>query len=178
MTVPASPAGGSGGSPPRAGAGRAGGSPRRAGAGRAGGSAGSPPRVGAAPRHQVPASGRPLDQITLRGLRVRGRHGVYEHERISGQEFVVDAVLSLDTLAAAATDELSRTVDYGALAAALAGVVSGEPVRLIETLADRLAQVCLAEPAVTEVEITVHKPQAPIPYAIDDVTVTIARRRV
>lgn len=119
----------------------------------------------------------PADRIALRGLRVRGRHGVYAHERRDGQEFVIDAVLGVDTRSAAAADELSATVDYGALAAALAAVVSGEPVRLIETLAQLLAQVCLAVPAVTEVEITVHKPQAPVPFAFDDVTVTIVRRR-
>jgi dihydroneopterin aldolase len=118
-----------------------------------------------------------LDRICLRGLRVHGRHGVYEHERRDGQDFVVDAVLGLDTRAAAAGDDLSRTVDYGALARRLTAVVAGEPVRLIETLAGRLAAECLAEPAVQEVEITVHKPQAPLPQAFDDVTVTIQRRR-
>ena len=132
----------------------------------------------------VRAGGRPaggarmsLDRVSLRGLRVRGRHGVYEHERRDGQDFVVDAVLGLDTRAAAAADDLSRTVDYGALAQRLTAVVAGEPVRLIETLADRLATVCLAEPAVQQVEITVHKPQAPLSQAFDDVTVTIQRRR-
>jgi 7,8-dihydroneopterin aldolase/epimerase/oxygenase len=118
-----------------------------------------------------------LDRISLRGLRVRGRHGVHEHERRDGQEFVVDAVLGLDTRPAAAGDDLSRTVDYGVLAERLAAVVSGEPARLIETLAERLALTCLAEPAVREVEITVHKPQAPVTQAVDDVTVTIQRRR-
>jgi 7,8-dihydroneopterin aldolase/epimerase/oxygenase len=119
----------------------------------------------------------PLDLVALRGLRVRGRHGVYAHERRDGQDFVVDAVLGLDTRPAAATDDLSRTVDYGALAGRLAAVVGGEPVQLIETLADRLAQVCLADPAVQEVEITVHKPQAPVAHEFADVTVTIRRSR-
>jgi dihydroneopterin aldolase len=118
-----------------------------------------------------------LDQITLRGLRVRGFHGVHSRERRDGQDFVIDAVLSLDTRSAAAGDDLSRTVDYGILAERLAAVVTGEPVRLIETLADRLARVCLAEPIVQEVEITVHKPHAPLPQEFDDVTVTIQRRR-
>jgi len=118
-----------------------------------------------------------LDRIALRGLRVRGYHGVYEHERRDGQEFVVDAVLGVDTRPAAAGDDLSRTVDYGALAERLAAVVSGDPARLIETLAERLALACLAEPAVQEVEITVHKPQAPMTQRVEDVTVTIQRRR-
>jgi len=116
------------------------------------------------------------DRIALRGLRAWGHHGVHPRERREGQEFVVDAVLNVDTRLAAAGDDLSRTVDYGALAARLTAIVTGEPVRLIETLAQRLAEACLAEPGVSEAEITVHKPQAPIPYPFDDVTVTISRR--
>ena len=118
-----------------------------------------------------------LDRISLRGLRVHGRHGVHAHERRDGQDFVVDAVLGLDTRSAAAGDDLSRTVDYGTVAERLAAVVAGEPVRLIETLAERLALACLAEPFVQEVEITVHKPQASLPQAFEDVTVTIHRSR-
>jgi dihydroneopterin aldolase len=118
-----------------------------------------------------------VDRIALRGLRVHGRHGVYEHERVAGQEFVIDAVLSVDTRPAAAGDDLSRSVDYGVLAERLAAVAGGEPVRLIETLAERLAWLCLAEPAVAEVEITVHKPQALVALAVEDVAVTIHRRR-
>ena len=87
-----------------------------------------------------------LDRVSILGLRVRGRHGVFAHERADGQEFVIDAVLWLDTSAAAAADDLSLTADYGGLADRLADVVAGEPVALIETLASRLAAVCLAEP--------------------------------
>jgi len=118
------------------------------------------------------------DRISLVGLRAFGRHGVLDHERRDGQEFVVDAVLWLDTRAAAAADDLALTVDYGAVAARLAAIVSGEPVALIETLAGRLAAACLsAGQAVREVEITVHKPQAPVPVPFRDVTVTIRRGR-
>ncbi len=118
------------------------------------------------------------DRVSLLGLRAFGRHGVFDHERRDGQEFVVDAVLWLDTRAAAAADDLSLTVDYGSVAARLAAIVSGEPVALIETLADRLAAACLAaDPAVGEVEITVHKPHAPLPLPFTDVTVTIRRSR-
>jgi dihydroneopterin aldolase len=118
-----------------------------------------------------------LDRIALRGLRARGRHGVFDHERRDGQEFVVDAVLWTDTTEAAQADDLSLTVDYGALAGRLTAVVAGQPVRLIETLASRLAAACLADPGVAEVEITVHKPQAPIQHPFEDVAVTIRRKR-
>ncbi len=118
------------------------------------------------------------DRISLLGLRAFGRHGVLDHERRDGQEFVVDAVLWLDTRPAAAADDLSLTVDYAAVAGRLAAVVSGEPVALIETLADRLAAACLAAgQAVREVEITVHKPHAPLIQSFGDVTVTIRRGR-
>jgi dihydroneopterin aldolase len=115
------------------------------------------------------------DRITLTGLRVRGHHGVFEHERRDGQEFVVDAVLEVDTAAAAKSDDLPDTIDYGALAQALAAIVAGEPVNLLETLADRLVAACLADPRVLAAEVTIHKPQAPIPLAFADVSVTVRR---
>jgi dihydroneopterin aldolase len=118
-----------------------------------------------------------LDRISLTGLRVIARHGVHEAERRDGQEFVIDAVLWLDTRPAAAGDDLTRTVDYGALADRLAVLAGDPPVQLIETLAERLAAACLAEPAVEEAEITVHKPHAPIARPFGDVAVTIRRAR-
>ena len=118
---------------------------------------------------------RPLDRITLRGLRVFGYHGVLDTERREGQEFVIDATLWVPTAAAAAGDDLSRTADYAALADRLAAVAAGPPVRLIETLAQRLADAALAEPLAREVEITVHKPFAPIDHHYEDVSVTIRR---
>jgi dihydroneopterin aldolase len=115
------------------------------------------------------------DQIALTGLRVRGRHGVLPAERRDGQDFVVDVVLSLDVAAAAAADDLAQTVDYGTLATRLAAVVSGEPVDLIETLAVRLADVCLDDARVTSARVTVHKPAAPIAVPFADVAVTVVR---
>jgi 7,8-dihydroneopterin aldolase/epimerase/oxygenase len=117
------------------------------------------------------------DRITLRGLVVRGYHGVFEHERTDGQDFVVDVALDVDTSSAARSDNLADTVDYGAVAATVAAVVSGEPVNLLETLAGRIATACLADARVTSVEVTVHKPNAPIPLTFDDVAVTITRER-
>jgi dihydroneopterin aldolase len=115
------------------------------------------------------------DRISLTGLRVHGRHGVLPQERRDGQDFVVDAVLTLDTRAAAAADDLAQTVDYGALAQRLAAVVAGEPCDLIETLAGRLAELCLADPRVETAEVTVHKPAAPIGLPFQDVAVTVVR---
>ncbi|HXZ63951.1 MAG TPA: dihydroneopterin aldolase [Streptosporangiaceae bacterium] len=118
-----------------------------------------------------------LDRISIAGLRVRGYHGVFPAERAAGQDFVVDATLWLDTTPAAASDDLSLTADYGALAARLAEIVAGRPVSLLETLADRLVAACLSDPVVREAEITVHKPQAPVSEDIADVSVTVRRSR-
>lgn len=116
-------------------------------------------------------------RITLTGLKARGHHGVYDFERTQGQDFLVDVELELDLEPAARTDDVADTVHYGELAAALVRVVQGEPVNLIETLADRLAQVCLADERVQAATVTVHKPQAPIPHEFADVAVTVHRRR-
>jgi dihydroneopterin aldolase len=119
----------------------------------------------------------PADRIALSGLTVRGNHGVFDFERRDGQDFVVDVVLDLDTSAAAASDDLTQTVHYGELAEGLAAVIAGEPVNLLETLAQRLADVCLADERVAAATVTVHKPQAPISLSFADVAVTITRVR-
>ncbi|WP_426185411.1 dihydroneopterin aldolase [Microbacterium sp. TWP3-1-2b2] len=117
------------------------------------------------------------DEITLTGLTVFGRHGVFEHERENGQEFVIDLRLRLDLADAAASDDVADTVHYGELAEKVAAVVAGEPVDLIETLAQRIADVVLVDARVNEVDVTVHKPHAPIPLTFSDVSVTIRRSR-
>lgn len=117
------------------------------------------------------------DVIRLTGLRVRGRHGVYDFERANGQDFVVDVALELDLTTAGRSDEVTDTVHYGELADALVAIVGGEPVNLLETLAQRLVEACLADVRVAAATVTVHKPQAPIPHAFADVSVTLRRVR-
>ncbi|MEV8509533.1 dihydroneopterin aldolase [Actinoplanes sp. NPDC051475] len=117
------------------------------------------------------------DRISLHGLRVRGNHGVFDFERRDGQDFVVDVDLELDLAKAAASDHVNDTVHYGELAGRLAEVIAGEPVNLIETLADRLVAVCLEDDRVGAATVTVHKPQAPIPHEFADVAVTLRRTR-
>jgi dihydroneopterin aldolase len=117
------------------------------------------------------------DRIRLRGLRVRGHHGVFDFERRDGQDFVVDVELELDLAPAAASDDVTDTVHYGELAGRLAQVIAGEPVNLIETLAERLTAVCLADTRVAAATVTVHKPQAPITHEFADVAVTLRRAR-
>jgi 7,8-dihydroneopterin aldolase/epimerase/oxygenase len=117
------------------------------------------------------------DRIELRGLTARGRHGWFAFETDAGQEFRVDVVLGVDTRTAAKSDDLADTVDYGTMAEGVVGLVTGEPVKLVETLAQRIADLCLDNPRVEDVEVTVHKPQAPISVPFDDLTVTIRRAR-
>lgn len=124
------------------------------------------------------AGDRPVaDQIVVRGIRGVGHHGVFSHEREEGQEFSVDVCLDVSTATAAGSDDLADTVDYGQVAVAVHGLITGEPVDLIETLAERIAAACLAFPGVRRAEVTVHKPHAPIEVPFDDVELRIARER-
>ena len=120
---------------------------------------------------------RRLDELTVTGVECYGYHGVFEHEKREGQPFVVDLTLGLDTRAAAASDDLRDTVDYGRLVAAVKAAVEADPVDLIETVAQRLADVCLRDVRVEWARITVHKPDAPIEATFGDVTLTITRER-
>ena len=115
------------------------------------------------------------DIIQITGIRGRGFHGVFAHEREQGQEFRVDVSVHLSSLAAASSDHLADTVDYGLVAEAVHALIVGEPVDLIETLAEHIAAAVLAFHGVVQVVVTVHKPSAPITVPFDDVTLTIVR---
>lgn len=117
------------------------------------------------------------DRLAVRGIAVHGHHGVFDFERRDGQLFVIDLVLGVDTRRAAASDDLHDTVDYGTLVDQVSSAVANDPVDLIETLAQRISEVCLRYPEVADVEVTVHKPHAPIQAAFEDVALTIRRSR-
>jgi 7,8-dihydroneopterin aldolase/epimerase/oxygenase len=117
------------------------------------------------------------DRLAVVGLEARGFHGVLDAERRDGQVFRVDLTLGLDTSPAAASDDLQDTVDYGTLSAKVRAIIEGDPVDLIETLADRIARQCLHDPRVGWAEVTVHKPEAPIEATFTDVALTIRRSR-
>jgi len=115
--------------------------------------------------------------IELRGLTYRGRHGVFPAEREQGQAFRVDLRLAYEP--GSLEDDLDRAVDYGRVERLVAGHLEGEPVNLLETLADRVAAALLdAFPLLLHVEVTIHKPEAPLAGVFDDVAVTRRRRRV
>ena len=117
------------------------------------------------------------DELSVLGIECFGHHGVFDFERREGQVFTVDLVLGIDTRPAAATDDLHDTVDYGSLVASVKAAVENDPVDLIETLAQRIAEVCLLDPRVEWARVTVHKPDAPIDTTFSDVVLTITRTR-
>ncbi|MCF8608596.1 dihydroneopterin aldolase [Gordonia sp. HY285] len=119
------------------------------------------------------------DRIELRGLRVRGNHGVFDHEKRDGQEFIVDVTLWIDLQAAAHSDDLADTVDYGALAQLAHAVIAGPARDLIETVGAEIADTIMADDErISACEVTVHKPSAPIPLTFDDVAVVTRRSRM
>ena len=117
------------------------------------------------------------DRIVLRGVEVFAHHGVYPEEREEGQRFLVDVVAELDLTPAGASDDLGATLDYGALAQAIHDRVAGERWDLIERVAQRVADLVLDDARVSAVEVTVHKPEAPMPVQVADVAVVVHRRR-
>ena len=129
----------------------------------------------------VNAERRPVeggrDRISLTGIAAFGHHGVFSVERQQGQRFVVDVSCTLDLSSAASSDDLGQTIDYGTLAQAVAADIERDPLNLIEALADRIALTCLRYDAIQCVEVTVHKPQAPMPVDVADVAVTLTRSR-
>lgn len=118
-----------------------------------------------------------MDKITLTGINAVGHHGVFDFERRDGQPFVVDAVLHADFSKAAETDDLQYTAHYGQVAELITGHITGQPLNLIEALAVRIADDVLAKFPVSAVDITVHKPKAPIEVPFGDVTVSVHRER-
>ena len=117
------------------------------------------------------------DELAISGIECFGHHGVYEHERRDGQTFVIDLALGIDSAPAAASDDLRDTVDYGSLVDQVKAAVEKDPVDLIETLAQRIADVCLWDARVEWARVTVHKPDAPIDANFSDVALTITRKR-
>ena len=115
------------------------------------------------------------DRIELRGLTVRGNHGVFDFEKREGQDFVIDVTLHTSVARAAATDDLTETIHYGDLAEDLAGIVENNTFDLIETLAEHIADHCLS--LCDHVEVVVHKPSAPIQRTFDDVRIRVERFR-
>jgi dihydroneopterin aldolase len=117
------------------------------------------------------------DRIELRGIEVYARHGVLASEQETAQVFRVDVTAHLDLSQPAATDRLEDTIDYGALAVEIREVVGGESHALIERVASRVADLVLSHGPIERVVVTIHKPDAPVEVALEDVAVTVERSR-
>ncbi|MCD6638578.1 MAG: dihydroneopterin aldolase [Nocardioides sp.] len=117
------------------------------------------------------------DELSVTGIECWGHHGVFDFEKRDGQVFVVDLTLGIDTRPAAASDALADTVDYGGLVAGVRAAVERDPVDLIETVVQRIADVCLLDTRVEWARVTIHKPDAPIEATYSDVALTITRTR-
>lgn len=118
------------------------------------------------------------DKIVITGVRAHGKHGVLQSEKVEPQEFVVDAVLKLDLTKASKSDDLAESVSYEDVAVLIHKVITGPTRNLIETLAGELAdQILDLDKKIEAVEVTVHKPNAPISVEFGDVAVAIKRAR-
>ncbi len=116
------------------------------------------------------------DVISLTGIWGFGYHGVFDHEAKNGQDFFVDLEIYLDLARASVSDDLADTIDYGALADIVVEEITGERVQLIERLAGRIAdRIKSANPQISNIAVTVHKPKAPISAQASDISVTITR---
>ena len=113
-----------------------------------------------------------MDKITITGITGFGFHGVLEHERQDGQSFLVDLEVITNFDSAISSDDVRDTVNYAELAEIAHAAIIGEPVNLIEKLANQIASDCLDIAGVTAVTVTVHKPQAPIPVPFTNVSVS------
>lgn len=117
-----------------------------------------------------------MDQISIRGLRIFAHHGVFEEETENGQDFYLDAVLSVPCRKAGKSDCLDDSVDYGAVCHFMKEEFTRENYRLIEAAAEHLAEAVLHRfPLVEHIRLSVRKPHAPIGLPFEDVSVTIER---
>ena len=117
------------------------------------------------------------DRIRISGIEVLAKHGVLDHEKQNDQKFVIDLELSMDLGAAAASDRLEDTVDYGELSQRTHDYVASNSFDLIERLAYGVADLAMKFSKVEAVEVTVHKPDAPVRVPFVDISVTVSRQR-
>jgi dihydroneopterin aldolase len=119
-----------------------------------------------------------VDKIYVNQMEFYGYHGVFPEETKLGQRFIVDLAVSLDLQKAGQTDDLHDSVNYGELYQICKEIVEGEPFKLVEAVAEKLAGTLLQSfPLVHEVTIKVIKPDPPIPGHYRSVAVEITRRK-
>ena len=117
------------------------------------------------------------DLVEIRGLKLRGRHGVTDVERADEQPIIVNLAARLDARTAAIFDDIASTLDYEEAVRIVAKIVTGESFALLETLADRIARAILANPRVMDVWVRVAKTHAPLSEDVEEVAVEVSRSR-
>ena len=118
------------------------------------------------------------DQIIISGIHGYGHHGLFENERLNGQDFYVDLTLNLDLAAAAQSDAIEDTVNYAEITELIHQEITTNPVNLIEKLAYRIAERILSSHLkIQAVTVTVHKPQAPVGLKVQDILVVVNKVR-
>ncbi len=118
------------------------------------------------------------DRIFIKGLSLHAYHGVMAYEAKVGQSFTIDLALEIDLSAAARSDKVMDTVSYDKVVECASDVFCAQRFRLIEAAAGNVADAVLAQfPRVSSVEVTIHKPHAPIAATFSDVGVTLVRKR-
>lgn len=118
-----------------------------------------------------------MDRILLNGLVFYGRHGCHEAERELGQKFIVDIEMSCDLSLAGETDEVKDTIDYVAMYDAARDIMEGQPARLLESLAQRIADCALQDERVESAWVRIRKPHIALPGTLDYVGVEVTRGR-
>jgi 7,8-dihydroneopterin aldolase/epimerase/oxygenase len=117
------------------------------------------------------------DRIVLANMRFEGRHGYYEHERLTPQPFEVDVELVRSLQPAGVDDDLIKTVDYGAVYEAVRAIVESRSYRLLEAIAEAISHELLADFDVDEVGVRVRKPAVQLNGPLDYAGVEIRRQR-
>ncbi|MCM2677713.1 dihydroneopterin aldolase [Alkalicoccobacillus plakortidis] len=120
-----------------------------------------------------------MDKIRLNRMKFYGYHGVFEAEQKLGQRFQVDLTLEVNLAEAAATDDLTKSIDYGDVFSRVQKIVEGEPKKLLEAVAESItSELLLAYPILEQCTVVLLKPDPPIPGHYDSVSVEITRSRV
>ena len=116
-------------------------------------------------------------QIKISGLSAFGYHGVFEHEKINGQEFIVDLEINYDASSAISSDNIAEALDYGEITKSVKDIIENTRRDLIEVLANDIADLLIKKDKVIEVSVVLHKPQAPVAVKVSDIAVKITKTK-
>jgi len=119
-----------------------------------------------------------MDKLTIHDITFIGYHGALPEENVLGQPFITSLTFELDLRPAGISDDLGATIDYRTAIAVVEQVITGEPVKLIETIAERIVSRLLEElPLAIAVTVRLTKPRPPVPVNFAGATVQIRRER-